>query len=109
MKRLFDQWQLIAAISLIFPIVGCATQPSQSQAQMMATDREPISRLEEIGVARQQMPLPQEPLLFAMAKNLPPSAMLRDQEGATAPGATQSLREAEKPRPIPMPFEPKPK
>ena len=109
MTRLFNLWQLITIISLIFPIIVCADQSAPSQAQMMATDREPRSGLQGKGVAQQQMPLPHEPLLFEMAKNLPPSAMLRDQDGPAAPGASQSLRAAEKPRPVPMPTEPKPR
>lgn len=105
MKNLYDQWQLIIVISLCFAIVGCATQSAPLQAQMMATDLEPILRLEERRVVGQQIPMPQEPLLFPMAKNSPPSAMLRDQEEPSAPGASQSSRDAEKPGPTPMPLE----
>jgi hypothetical protein len=109
MTSIFYQWRLIASISLIFSSIGCSAQYAQAQTQMMAADHGPISKLEEKGIAAKQMPLPHEPMLFEMAKDLPPSAMLRDQEGPTAPHASPVFRTEEKAGPIAMPSEPKPR
>lgn len=109
MKRVINHWKWIPVISLILSIIGCAHQPAQSQTQMMDADLEPRPMLEKAGVASKQMSLPHEPLLFEMAKDLPPSAMLRDQDELIVPHATQSLEAAEKPRPSAMPSEPKPR
>ncbi len=106
MIRLFDRWQLIAVISLLFPILGCATHPNRSQRQMMATDLEP--KREEKTLALQPTVLPQEPSSFEMTKHLPPSAMLSDQEGPTVPSTSQTLRKGKEQIPVPMPSEPKP-
>ena len=104
MKRMFNQWRLIASISLIFPNIYCyAAQPVQSQLQMMAADNKPILKQNERKVESEPKPLPNEPLLFETKPNGIPSAMPRDQDIPTtyAHDAISAFKDSEKPRSMP--------
>lgn len=109
MTRLLNQWKFIAVMSLILPIIACTGRPPQSQSQMMAADAELRSRLQDEEVVKQQMLFLEEPSMYEVSNNMPPSAMLRDQERPAAFDAPESANATEKPQPISMPTEPRPR
>lgn len=109
MKIISNRLLLVAFMTFIFLVAAESTKSVYSQSKMMEADiHSPVSK-EMKKDTNLPKSMPQEPLLFELDKNSPPSAMLRDQEKPDKSDTARLLRRAKKTEPYPMPSEPEPK
>lgn len=111
MKKLVIYRPWIPVIPLIISSIYPSILAAQPQERMMSADLEPRvkSSVAETVTVRRPTPLPDEPLLFEVPKDLPPSGTLQDQDMPVAPDATRSVEGSQRSiTTIPMPSEPRP-